>query len=102
MNNTNKTQTLYVLSETIERDISTPVIYLDFNSALSELISRMTQAFGYTEEEINYMLADLTNGVLGSECFFCYDEKKGVATAYGVNLRNANCDWDISPVEIPY
>lgn len=97
---TNNTKTLYILSETIERDISTPVIYLDFNSALSELISRMAQAFGYPESDINDMFADLNNGEL-DDCFLCYDEENGVATAYGENANHDNCDWDISPVEIP-
>lgn len=96
----NTTNPVYVLSETIERNISTPATYLDFNSALSELISRMAQAFDYPESEINNMLTDLENGELDN-CFLGYDKEKGVATAYGENANHDNCDWDISPVEIP-
>lgn len=96
----NDPKTVYVLSETIEREISTPVTYLDFNSALSELISRMAQAFGYPESDIHDMLTDLNNGEL-DDCSLYYDEENGVATAYGENANHDNCDWDISPVEIP-
>lgn len=92
------TTTYFVLSEVIKREISTPVLYKDFCSAVAELHIRMAQAFGYTESEIDEMLNDIESDY---ENGISVDYRNQCATAWGELYGSHQViNWDISSVEI--
>lgn len=88
---------IYVLSEVVERDITSPVTYKSFDSALSELYIRMAQAFGYTESEINTMLEDIADD---NDSGININYESEMATAWGQTNISDNIDWNITPIDI--
>lgn len=76
-----------VLCETIEREISTPVLFDTKEQARAEMVRRFKEAMNLTDEEFKTMDNDTSE-------YFC-----GENEAYCVNANHDNCDWSIFTVE---
>lgn len=82
---------IYVLCETIERDIHTPELFDSAEAAAAEMTRRFKTVLGYPEEY------ELTAEEIES-----FDDDTGIGpdTAWCENANHDNCDWRIFKVAL--